>query len=578
MRSTVFFIVSCLLIAMLAFGTSCSEPRRNSDAYLVQLDSLLRHQPELDQVKQMRIGELKRKRATATTLTDLYMINSLLLDEYSTYNADSALKYANANLEIAEKTGTHDWLVATQLKKAGLLAATGLLGNAEETMKEINRSGLKAYQLADYYEMMIYLYSHLGNYAGPAGTDFYVMERAYKDSIMAVITPQHPEYLWNMGWAALGTDRMDDDLIDTITNKVETSSLCSQTDSKNAYVLAKLYQQKGDYDNYVKYMILSSISDVKMVNADVSSLEDLAKIMFDRGDIERAYTYIDYCLNKAISFPNRVKAYGVTNTLDRINKAYQERGHKQQRRTMFFLALACILAAILLASIAIIIVQNGRLRRQGQNLDAANKSLKDNVAKLSSAQQQLNEANGQLQQLNADLKQLNADLKQKNDELYESNYVKEEYIGYIFTICSNYIGKLEELKKNIHLKVVTKKYKEIEASTANFDMKDELKEFYQSFDSVFLHIYPNFVNDFNSLLQEDKRISLREGELLNTELRIYALVRLGITDSVKIAEFLHCSPQTVYNNRFRVRSKALLPKKDFVESVRTLGAFMDRGA
>ena len=142
-----------------------------------------------------------------------------------------------------------------------------------------------------------------------------------------------------------------------------------------------------------------------------------------------------------------------------------------------------------------------------------------------------------------------------------------------FTICSNYIGKLEELKKNIHLKVVTKKYKEIEASTANFDMKDELKEFYQSFDSVFLHLYPTFVNDFNSLLQEDKRISLREGELLNTELRIYALVRLGITDSVKIAEFLHCSPQTVYNNRFRVRSKAIIPKEDFAETVRTLGKF-----
>ena len=109
-------------------------------------------------------------------------------------------------------------------------------------------------------------------------------------------------------------------------------------------------------------------------------------------------------------------------------------------------------------------------------------------------------------------------------------------------------------------------------------MKDELKDFYQSFDSVFLHIYPNFVNDFNSLLQEDKKIILKEGELLNTELRIYALVRLGITDSVKIAEFLHCSPQTVYNNRFRVRNKAVLPKAEFVESVRTLGSFMYRNS
>ena len=102
-------------------------------------------------------------------------------------------------------------------------------------------------------------------------------------------------------------------------------------------------------------------------------------------------------------------------------------------------------------------------------------------------------------------------------------------------------------------------------------MRDELKDFYRSFDSIFLHIYPDFINDFNSLLQPDKRITPKEGELLNTDLRIYALVRLGITDSIKIAEFLHCSPQTVYNNRFKVRTHALVPKKDFAEAVRTLG-------
>ena len=190
---------------------------------------------------------------------------------------------------------------------------------------------------------------------------------------------------------------------------------------------------------------------------------------------------------------------------------------------------------------------------------------------------QLSEAREQLADVNARLRELNADLKAKNEELNEANYVKEEYIGYIFTICSNYIRKLDDFRKNIHVKAVTKKYKEILADTEDGEtMKDELKEFYRSFDSVFLHIYPDFVNDFNALLQDDKRIIPKEGELLNTELRIYALVRLGITDSIQIAEFLHCSPQTVYNNRFRVRNKALVPKKDFAEVVRRLGKFMDR--
>ena len=98
-----------------------------------------------------------------------------------------------------------------------------------------------------------------------------------------------------------------------------------------------------------------------------------------------------------------------------------------------------------------------------------------------------------------------------------------------------------------------------------------MKEFYHSFDAIFLHVYPDFVKDFNSLLRPEEKIILKEGELLNTELRIYALVRLGINDSMKIAEFLHCSPQTVYNNRLKTRNKAIIPKEEFTETVRSLG-------
>ncbi|MDE6240778.1 MAG: transcriptional regulator, partial [Muribaculaceae bacterium] len=441
----------------------------------------------------------------------------------------------------------------------------------EEIMLSINPSTLPKDILTDYYGQMIFLYSHLGNYTGGDVNDYYIKERAYKDSIVQIIDSRHPDYLWYKGWDILGTDKSDDKLIGALRDLLDKSELNTRKDAKDAYILAKLYEQKGDHDNFKKYMTISGIADVKIVNAEISSLEDLAKIMFAEGDVNRAYRYINYSLNKAISYPNRVKAYGITNTLDSINRAYQEQGEKQQRRTRFFLILVCLLAAVLTGAIATIIVQNSRLRRRRRNLDAANKSLNKNVAKLSAAQQQLNDANSQLHQLNTDL-------KLKNDELNEANYVKEEYIGYIFTICSNYISKLEELKRNIHIKAVTKKYKEIEAETADLDMKEELKDFYQSFDSIFLHIYPNFVNDFNSLLQDDKKIIPREGELLNTELRIYALVRLGITDSVKIAEFLHCSVQTVYNNRFRVRNKAIIPKKDFAESVRTLGHYLDRSS
>lgn len=541
-----------------------------NETYIYMLDSLLEKKNDFERDKLMKIAELKQKDNNAASLTERYLYNTLLYDEFATYNADSALKYINRNLEIAQSSGNKEWEIKSKIDKSNLLTGTGLLKEAEEIMTRINPAQLPENVLTDYYGQMIYLYSHLGNYAGGSVNEYYIKERAYKDSIMAVIPPSHHDFLWYKGWDILGTDKSDDSLIPALKQKLEEGKQNTRQDAKNAYILSKLYEWKGDRENFKKYMALSAIIDVKTANAEIASLEDLARIMFEDGDIDRAYSYINYSLTKALSFPNRVRAFGMARTQDDINKAYQERNRKQEHRITTFLIIVCILATILVGAISVIILQNRRLRKQGDNLDDANKTLNRNMEELSEAHRQLNDVNSRL-------KELNESLKAKNEELNEANYVKEEYIGYIFTICSNYIRKLEDFRKSIHVKAKTRKYREIEDATASTEMmKDELKDFYHSFDTIFLHIYPDFVNDFNSLLQDDKKITPKEGELLNTELRIYALVRLGITDSVKIAEFLHCSSQTVYNNRFRVRNKAIIPKEVFAETVRTLGKFMDR--
>ena len=568
LKPTYFLLILLAAIAAATAGCSHSAAVETPD-YIARLDSLIDHSPDFERNKLRRLAELTQKRKNAVSTTDKYMLNSILFDEYHTYKSDSAIKYIDANIELALQSGNKDWLTESKIKKSEFLTGTGLLADAQNLMESIDRQDITPELLPAYYGNMIYLYSHLGNYTGGSVNEYYIKERAYKDSVMSVITPDHPEYLWYKGWDILGTAKPEEETIKSLKEKLSASNLNTHQDAKDAYILAKLYEQAGDRENYLRYMATSAAVDVKIANSsEISSLEDLSRIMFGKGDgnIDRAYRYINYCLNKAISYPNRVKAYGISSALDAISRGYEQRNIRHQQRIRNFLVLACVLAAILTAAIVIIIVQNGRLRRQGRDLDATNKTLGDNIRNLNETHQQLNEANTQL-------KQLIADLQQKNDELNEANFVKEEYICNIFTICSNYIDKLSELKKSIHVKVMKKKYIEIENETEDFDMKDELKEFYRSFDTVFLHIYPDFVNDFNSLLQEDKRITPKEGELLNTELRIYALIRLGITDSIKIAEFLHCSPQTIYNNRFKVRGKAIVDKKDFAERVRRLGGY-----
>ena len=560
------YLVAILLFASL-LGTSCSTDNSVDSADLVRLDSLLNHTADIDRQKQIRISDLRHRIGRTTSVNDQYLAASLLFREYLVYDSDSAMKYADQRLELAHRSGNTDWEIHSLIDKSELLTCTGMLHEADEVMNTIDPCKLSRDLLVKYYGQKIFLLSHQGNYAGGDTNDYYIREREYKDSIMCVIYPQHPEYYWYKCWNLIGTEKKDPSLINEMEMYLAGAAMDSRQDAKDAYALAILCRSEGDMKRCVKYLTMSAIADVNISNADIASMDELAKLLFNngQGDIYRAYRYVNYCLNKAISFPNRVRAIGINKLLDDVNKAFNERIMQEKRRSDSALVAVCILAAVLISAIVIIIVQNRRLRRQSDTLDKANKTLNANVSELSLAQKQLNEANAQL-------KELNTDLQQKNEDLNEANYVKEEYIGYIFTICSNYIRKLEEFRSSIHVKAVSKKYKEILEDTDCTDMmRDELKDFYRSFDSIFLHIYPDFINDFNSLLQPDKRITPKEGELLNTDLRIYALVRLGITDSIKIAEFLHCSPQTVYNNRFKVRTHALVPKKDFAEAVRTLG-------
>ena len=173
------------------------------------------------------------------------------------------MKYIDISLDLAEKSGNEEWTARTLISKANLLTSTGLLNEASEVMNRINRERLPEELLPDYYGEMIYLYSHLGNYAGGDTNEYYRRERAYKDSIMSVITPSHPDYLWYKGWDILGTDKTDPSLIPALRERLASSKLNSRRDAKDAYILSKLYEWQGDKENFKKFMVISSIIDVK---------------------------------------------------------------------------------------------------------------------------------------------------------------------------------------------------------------------------------------------------------------------------------------------------------------------------
>lgn len=562
-----------LMFVFLLVSWSVNASLRNKPIMdlLLLLDHELEKSPEYVDAKLDKIERLRHQDMLSVNLEERFWRNKMFYDEYYVFNADSAMYYVDANIAIARNLGKKEWENEWMINKAFVLSATGLLKEAGELLLNVSPSELTHEQRVSYYEQMIYYYSHLGQYVG-LNKEFVEMYNLQGDKLkkelLGILNKNDLLYYWFKASFTQSLPISGEEytkLLKTLENMVYDSQLDKRLDALHAYALAHMHKNKGNEEGYKRFLILSSIADVRSCNRDIASLQELADILYVENDIDRAYNYIYHCLQSALRYPNRVRVFGISNTLDKIYVSLQEKNRCQQELLQTYLIWVSLLSLVLIVSLVFIYYQMKKVARSRLRLRDANIQLNDHVSELS-------DAHKQLASMNDELNAVNEQLKSANSLLCESNYVKEEYIGYVFFLCSNYIGKLEEFRKNINRKMKAGQFDEVVSQTGTTSLvHNELKDFYKSFDAVFLHVYPDFVNDFNALLRPEEQICVKDGELLNTELRIYALVRLGINDSVKIAEFLHCSPQTVYNNRLKIRNKAGIPKDEFLDRVRSLG-------
>ena len=562
----------CLLISFLLFASLMAEEKHSAEteSWLLRLDSVIQQRQVFDAMKSKRLSEMYKKKESLRSTSEILSFNTQMYDEYYVFDSDSAMNCVVQNLKIAQQTNNEPLIHEWRIKQSFVLAATGLLKESLDVMESLDVSRLSNECKIAYYNQMVYLYGHFGQYTGTGELqDYYIeLERQYNDSLHAIVTPSDPQYLWFDVWYLIGKGQQDV-LKERLQKTVSQSSLTTRYDAMAAYALARVYKENGNEDMFVRCLAMSGIADIRASNKDVASLQELAEFLVDQGEIIRAYNYINVCLQISQEYRNRVRAVSISRVYDRILQAFLDRDMDQRARLKK--TNVALISLLVLLAIAIVFIVSSllRLRKSRYRLHEVNKELKRRRSEIASANQHLKEAN-------ESLIDVNEKMKKANEQLRESNFVKEEYVGYVFAICSNYISKLEEFRKDINRKAKAKMLKEILSMTDKETVvQDELKEFYQNFDAIFLRLYPTFVEDFNALLNPEERIVPRKGELLNTDLRIYALVRLGINDSVKISEFLHCSPQTIYNNRLKVRNKSKLSKTEFFEALRKIGCATD---
>lgn len=533
MKNIIIFLCLCTIYMCRLYAANSSR----ADSLLLKLDRVIKERPIYMEQKELKLVELKRQLYRQIPAEERFAILGTLLDEYRSFNTDSALHVAEERERIAIRLGNPEYIDNARMNKADVLGMTGMYKEGMDLMQNIHANRLSEAIRPYYYHIYRTVYGLMADYA--------VTE--YEKKLYAELTDRYRDSLLLVNKDNLLIHTLIQSDQYNVRNECDkairllTDYLAQQKDYEHdvaicAYTLSESYRLKGDKEKEKEYLIVSAIADMKTAVREYVSLRKLAVLLYQEGDIERAYSYVKICMEDAAACNARLRKLEILEIFPIINDAYQQKTEKQQEQMKWALVSISLLSLFLLLAIFYVYKQ---------------------MKKVAAARREVIDANKRLKELNNELHLSNAQLKEANHSIAENSYLKEKYIGRYMDQCSVYLEKMDNYRRSLGKIAATgnveELYKNIKSSKF---IEGELKEFYTNFDNTFLQLFPTFVEDFNALLADNEQISLKNGERMNTELRIFALIRLGITDSVKIAQFLRYSVTTIYNYRTKVRNKA----------------------
>ncbi|GAO31841.1 DUF6377 domain-containing protein [Geofilum rubicundum] len=509
-----------------------------ADSLLKELDQTLEERWRYENQKDEEIEALMVLADKTGDPEALFSLYGRLFDAYLPFDTDSAYRYAQLRWGMAQAAEKSDWRVAAELNRASVFNATGLYKEAVDILDRVDVNELSRGLKLSYF--------HLGRTVYGAMADFAPYEEvrqaslkmvdSYRDSVLLHAEPGTSGYALAK-YDVLMEQEEFQAAIDLLWSDVEVNGESDHYRAIVFHLVANAWLAAGDQEQTIYYLTLSSIYDLKAAVKEYISLWQLAELLYESGDVERAYRYLQTSLDDATSGKARLRTIRISEIYPIIEAAYRAKIEAQQQQLRRFLLAITLLAVILVVAVVLVMLQMKKLRTARAHLTRSN-----------------------------------SDLKELNQVITDSSLIKEEYIGRYMEQCSLYLTKMEDYRRSLKKIVAagqTRNLEEVLKSSALMDQ--ELKEFYEGFDETFLRLFPTFVREFNDLLMDSERVVLKPGERLNTELRIYALIRLGITDSDKIAHFLRYSISTIYNYRTKLRNKAAGDRQEFEDLVMKIG-------
>ena len=550
-------LLLCLLLAIT--NTMLADEKLDLEAYCQQIDHAIAHSADYVAAHEKKISETKRALAFETTPKNKYQINFQLYELYRAFVSDSAMYHLTECIKLADQLGDASGAVKCRALMAIRCSNIGMYDEALNTLDSIHPVGIDTLSLGIYYEAYNNVYSELAYYTRLAHMKQTYQAKAdhYKQLMMDILPPTYETRFLRLEQEAQGEGDLEKGM------RINDAWLKTVEPGSHPYAMVALYRYieyklRGDKPQMMHWLVESVLADIRNAAMDQGSMWELANELMLNGDIDKASSYISFTSDCANRYGSRQRNWQIAPLLTTIAKNYKTKSEHTTNQLRMLLVAISLLLLLLLGVLFF-------LRRRNLQLDAARMALKGKNDELATA-------NSQLATQTEELSTLNSQLSSLNSQLSESNRVKEEYIGRFMSLCSQYIDKLDDYRKMVNKKMKNKELEDLFRMSKSTELKEkELEELYQNFDSVFLHLFPNFVNDFNALLQDDMQVHPKEENRLTTEIRIFALIRLGIEDSSKIAEFLHYSVNTIYNYRARIKNGALDNRESFERRIKQLG-------
>lgn len=528
-RSLILIIISTLFVSGLLYSQS-------NDTLLLQLEKMILQKEVFKNQKYNQIGQLKSQLEEAKRLKNdeqEYQLCQQLFEEYGSFIYDSAFHYAWRMQELAHTSGTPEKIATARLNMSFVLLSSGMFHEALDTLQAIDPRYLTNDQQVTWYNHLARANYDMAEYASDPHFSPYYNANGNAFIRQAIAIADSSTYRKWVLKATLNLKEGKTDSARFFYQKVLDNFDISTHEKAMIFAsLANLDLKETDTTAAIGNLIRSAMADIEAVVTETIALRNLAMLLYRKGDILRAYNYILLASNDAGFYGARQRTFQISEVLPLIEGEKLKLTENQNKQLQLYVIFLAILATLVLISLLVIINQLVKLRKAREAILKAN-----------------------------------LNLKALNETLSEANKIKEEYIAYYFNISTTYVDKLEMLRDSLQRNIDNKRYENLQQAVDKLNIKKERLLLFQNFDKIFLSIFPDFVEGFNALFKPEDQVQLTEDGAMNTDLRIFALIRMGIIDNEAIAKILNFSINTIYSYKNRIKTRSIVANNEFEDYI-----------